>query len=115
MQFFFNFNLEDKYFLKLLAVQKKKHGQPYYGVNYQFYSTKLSGSKSINSGVTAHQNSFMPLQLPYSLIGIGRSNNFIEHLTIKYPLFNIKNKKKYSPIIPNSQLVIKAHEGKASK
>jgi integrin alpha FG-GAP repeat containing protein 1 len=52
----------------------------------------------------------MALSLPYSLVGIGRSNNYIEYFTIKYPVINVDNEKEYSPIIPNSQLIIKTHQ-----
>ena len=54
------------------------------------------------------QNTVSSLNLPFAYLGIGRSNNYIENFQIisgnKYK--SSDNNKIYTPVIPNSQLVI---------
>ena len=54
------------------------------------------------------QNTVSALNLPFAYLGIGRSNNYIENFQIisgnKYK--SSDNVKTYTPVIPNSQLVI---------
>ena len=54
----------------------------------------------------------MSLQLPYVIIGLGSTPNFIEHLTVGILSYSVTNSrlesanKEWTQIIPNSQLVI---------
>ena len=45
------------------------------------------------------------LQLPYCFIGLGRTNNYIENLKVTLPIKHDQS-KEWTPIIPNSQLII---------
>lgn len=44
------------------------------------------------------------LQMPFSTNGLGRTNNYIEDLTVGYPGYGMSN--QWTPIIPNSQLIL---------
>lgn len=54
------------------------------------------------------------LSLPYAFIGLGRINNYIEHFN-----FGVAKKSKFSyswsPIIPNSQLILSANNKEPSE
>src|SRR5262249_21315909 len=57
------------------------------------------------------QSSYMALQLPYVVIGLGTTPNFVEHLfvSILTPFGDpnvVAVRKEWTQIIPNSQLVI---------
>ena len=42
--------------------------------------------------------------MPFSTNGLGRTNNYIEDLTVGYPGYGMSN--QWTPIIPNSQLIL---------
>lgn len=48
--------------------------------------------------------------MPYTFNGVGRSNNYIESFNVAYTTFDKGNQVRvFTPIIPNSQLVIAAN------
>ena len=54
------------------------------------------------------------LNMPYMFDGIGRSNNYIESFNVAYTTFDNSNQVRvFTPIIPNSQLVISANSREA--
>ena len=78
------------------------------GTNYRFINSNLDGSRRMDTAVQSPQNSNLQLNLPFTYIGIGRSNNFVENFQIIAPIYLKKypNYKLFTPIIPNSQLII---------
>ena len=53
--------------------------------------------------------------MPYVFDGIGRSNNYVESFNVAYTTFDNANQVRvFTPIIPNSQLVISANSREAS-
>ena len=62
----------------------------------------------MDTSVQMPQSTNLQLNLPYSYIGIGRSNNYVENFAIisstRYK--ENPNYKVFTPIIPNSQLII---------
>lgn len=74
------------------------------GVTIQWRITKLDGDKSIRVLNQKFQWNFGTLQLPFSTGGLGRTNNYIEDLTVGYPGFGMRD--DWTPIIPNSQLIV---------
>ena len=54
------------------------------------------------------------LSLPYVFDGIGRSNNYVESFNVAYTDGDNSNQVRvFTPIIPNSQLVIAANSREA--
>jgi len=81
------------YFLKALAFQKDYIGQSRTGISYQFLMTDIDGSEIVYAGAQSTSNSYRNLQLPFMLSGLGRCQNYIQHLTFgSYPdvFFHIK-------------------------
>jgi integrin alpha FG-GAP repeat containing protein 1 len=47
--------------------------------------------------------------LPYAYSGLGRTNNYLEEFTVGYQSYG--QKEDWSPIIPNSQLMVYKEKG----
>ena len=48
----------------------------------------------------------MSLKMPYAFLGIGRSNNYIETFTATTSVDGKRANRMWTPIIPNSQLIV---------
>jgi integrin alpha FG-GAP repeat containing protein 1 len=48
--------------------------------------------------------------MPYSYLGVGRSNNYVETFTAAFSIGGTRSIRVWTPIIPNSQLIIFAPE-----
>ncbi|KAG2373530.1 hypothetical protein C9374_011993 [Naegleria lovaniensis] len=112
---FFNCFYNDAYFLKVISTNgvAPDGTQYYYGVNapsmtVKFVSTKLNGEYQLNMNSLLSQTSYLSLQTPYHLFGIGRTNGYIEEFFIGRVMTNSSTTTNYyeaSAIMPNSQLV----------
>uniref|UniRef100_A0A3B4FFK8 Integrin alpha FG-GAP repeat containing 1 n=1 Tax=Pundamilia nyererei TaxID=303518 RepID=A0A3B4FFK8_9CICH len=101
----------DAYFVKVMG--KGLICQPF-GVNqpgpYVKYTTVDSNGylKNASAGQLS-QSAYFSLQLPYTVLGLGRSANFLDHLFVGIPRqpgeTEIRN-KEWTAIIPNSQLIV---------
>lgn len=91
------------------------------GGNINCFVTGLSGEALPKVGNQFSQMGRM-IQLPYIFFGLGRTNNYVNDLTVTIPYVTINLIKvsdqllyqfKWTPIIPNSQIVTLANpEGK---
>lgn len=105
---YYQYYNRDSFFLKVKQLQNENDGDLYYGAEFTYIYTDLEGVRHVGVGFQVPQNSYTPLQVPYGLIGIGRSSNYIEHLNIVYSVSMSPNSRVWSPIIPNSQIIIKS-------
>ncbi|XP_061748503.1 T-cell immunomodulatory protein [Nerophis ophidion] len=84
------------------------------GVNqpgpYVMYTTLDSNGKLKNASAgQLSQSAHFSLQLPYTVLGLGRSANFLDHLVVGIPHRPGEmesRKKEWTAIIPNSQLIV---------
>ncbi|XP_056268204.1 T-cell immunomodulatory protein [Pseudoliparis swirei] len=85
-----------------------------FGVNqpgpYVMYTTTDSNGNLKNASAgQLSQSAHFSLQLPYTVLGLGRSANFLDHLYVGIPrpsgVTEIR-KKEWTAIIPNSQLIV---------
>uniref|UniRef100_A0A4W3JJR5 Integrin alpha FG-GAP repeat containing 1 n=1 Tax=Callorhinchus milii TaxID=7868 RepID=A0A4W3JJR5_CALMI len=97
----------DAYFVKVI-------GKYPFGVNqpgpYIMYTTADSNGylKNASAGQLS-QSAHFALQLPYVVLGLGRSANFLDHLYVGIPRpLGEKSirKQEWTAIIPNSQLIV---------
>ncbi|KAM3143943.1 hypothetical protein pb186bvf_003994 [Paramecium bursaria] len=112
---FYNYISIDAFYLKSLGINGQCAadsdndihclGALYYGSTYQFRVTDIDGTYNPSVGVQLYQSSYSPLQLPYAYNGLGRTNNYVENFYIGIPLQNGQI-KQWTPIIPNSQLIV---------
>ena len=107
---YFNVEAYDGFFLKTLTTKSIENFFSHeIGTNYRYYVTDLKGERNLRVGVQHSQTSGMNLELPYSFMGIGPSYNYVENFHVISTSFsNItdSNVKMFTPIIPNSQLLV---------
>eukprot|EP01016_Furgasonia_blochmanni_P036724 TRINITY_DN4228_c0_g4_i1.p1 TRINITY_DN4228_c0_g4~~TRINITY_DN4228_c0_g4_i1.p1 ORF type:complete len:306 (-),score=55.40 TRINITY_DN4228_c0_g4_i1:38-955(-) len=105
---FFNYLNFDSTSLKAMGLNgagSESFGTPSYGMTIQCVITELRGAKRVSTYPQLSQTAFTALQPPFSLIGLGRTNNFVENLNIGLSTKD-KHFKSWTPIVPNSQVVI---------
>ena len=86
------------------------------GTYFRYIVTAKSGERHMDISYQLAQTSDGNIPLPYSLIGLGETNNYVENYQIisgnYYADINLfedeeyRNFMKYTPIIPNTQMKI---------
>ena len=126
LQNFFIYNFRrDKYFIKSKLMNDK---EALYDINigasFRFIVTSKDGSRHMDISYQLAQTSDTNIPLPYSLMGLGETNNYVENFQIlsgNYYIMGKENfdKEKYrnfrdhTPVIPNTQMAIyKFNNGK---
>lgn len=108
---FYNNHHYDAFYLKSLVLNEKdSYFANEFGSSFRFVTTNIDGSRRLDLSIQAAQiSNTLSLNLPYALMGIGRSNNYIEnfHVITGNYVKPDNNYKIFTPIIPNSQIVIK--------
>lgn len=103
--------IEDTLFIKILPLLASSSADfssnqlaSAVGVTISWRITNLDGDKTISVLSQKTQSTHAALQLPFVTSGLGRTNNYIEELTVGYP--GVGQRQSWSPIIPNSQLMV---------
>ncbi|CAG8731921.1 10108_t:CDS:10, partial [Cetraspora pellucida] len=100
----------DAFFVKTLMLngvaEKQGYGISYSGASYKFTILDTSGIKRANQVAQYPQSAYQALQPPYSLFGLGRTNNYVELLFAGSTRNQTLYYTSYSGVIPNSQLII---------
>ncbi|XP_059369851.1 T-cell immunomodulatory protein-like isoform X2 [Carassius carassius] len=109
----------DAYFVKVIVLSGlcfndcPENVKPF-GVNqpgpYVMYTSVDSNGylKNASAGQLS-QSAYLALQLPYTVLGLGRSANFLDHLFVGIPQppgGKDLRKQEWTAIIPNSQLIV---------
>ena len=68
--------------------------------------TLLNDRKIVVQGGSTGQNAFHGLQTPFTFIGMGRSNNFIEEFSIAVYSNGKRSQRTWTPVIPKSVLFV---------
>ncbi|KAM7423632.1 hypothetical protein PAMA_000131 [Pampus argenteus] len=109
----------DAYFVKVMVLSGLcsndcPDGVKPFGVNqpgpYVMYTTMDSNGYQKNASAgQLSQSAHFSLQLPYTVLGLGRSANFLDHLFVgipRHPGETEIKKQEWTAIIPNSQLIV---------
>ncbi|KAM7406536.1 hypothetical protein PAMP_000910 [Pampus punctatissimus] len=109
----------DAYFVKVMVLSGLcsndcPDGVKPFGVNqpgpYVMYTTVDSNGYQKNASAgQLSQSAHFSLQLPYTVLGLGRSANFLDHLFVgipRHPGETEIKKQEWTAIIPNSQLIV---------
>ena len=106
----YNNYVYDTYTLKSILVSKKDcFFCTEIGSSQRFITTNINGARRMDLSLQSPQISSPGiLSLTFAYLGIGRSNNYIEnfHIISGNAYDRDNNDKIYTPVIPNSQLVI---------
>ena len=117
--FFFN-SRNNNYFIKSKLIssdEKDFYSDGNLGAIFRYVVTDKNGHRYLDLSYQLAQTSDMNIPLPYSLIGIGETNNYIENFqavsgnyysdrVVKFEDSEFKNFKLYTPIIPKTQMMI---------
>lgn len=115
--FFNNTIIDESFYLKSKLINNnnfKYNTEP--GTTFRYIVTNKSGNRRMDLAYQLAQTSDMSMSLPFSLIGIGSTNNYIEYFHIisnSYDINNsesLGNSKIITPIIPNSQILINKYK-----
>lgn len=109
----------DAYFVKVMVLSglcfnNCPEGVKPFGVNqpgpYVMYTTVDSNGNQKNASAgQLSQSAYFSLQLPYTVLGLGRSANFLDHLFVgipRQPGETEIRRQEWTAIIPNSQLIV---------
>ncbi|CAO3663293.1 unnamed protein product [Umbelopsis ramanniana] len=83
----------------------KPYGVNYPGATFKFTVLDTSGVKRVHQVPQLSQTGYLSLQTPYSLFGLGRTNNYIEEMFAGTTRHQAQNYLFYEGVIPNSQLI----------
>ncbi|PKK80668.1 hypothetical protein RhiirC2_649600 [Rhizophagus irregularis] len=84
----------------------KRYGVNYPGAEFKFTVLDTSGRKRANQVAQYFQSGYLSLQTPYSLFGLGRTNNYVEELFVGVSRNQSAYFTSFAGVIPNSQLII---------
>ncbi|KAJ1662166.1 hypothetical protein IW140_006035 [Coemansia sp. RSA 1813] len=103
----------DAFFIKAQAcptANSGKHVRSYSGyvpgVSFKYLLVSDSGVKHVAQAVQVPQTAYRALFTPYTVIGIGRTNNYIEDFSVGSTSQLGRNVKSFEGLIPNSQVVV---------
>ncbi|TNV73941.1 hypothetical protein FGO68_gene2124 [Halteria grandinella] len=96
----------DAFFLKTRMVSDGALGTTVNSASFRCVLTSLEDEKFMVMGGQSGQTAYQALQMPFSQIGIGRSNNFIESFTVSAYVNGSRSLRMWTPIIPKSVLFV---------
>jgi integrin alpha FG-GAP repeat containing protein 1 len=112
----YNNFVKDTFFIKALMINTpSKYGDAAVGSSYRLVVTDLDDNKFVVIGSQLAQQTYNSLQMPYCYIGVGRSNNYVESFTAATSLAATSSVRVWTPIIPNSQLIISSQNSDANE
>ncbi|XP_022344264.2 T-cell immunomodulatory protein-like [Crassostrea virginica] len=109
---------EDANFLKIMVVsglcfencpgKREPYGVNQYGPVVKYTTQDVDGNTISGTATQMSQSAYTPLQLPFTIFGLGQTPNFVDKIEAGIP--NPPNtdirKRAWSSIIPNSQLIV---------
>lgn len=85
-----------------LGRKKRTYGTNLPGPRIAYHTTRPDGAKQASTSAQIPQSGYFALQLPYTVLGLGRTANFVDSLTVGLSGLN----RTWTLIIPNSQMVV---------
>lgn len=111
------FNYRNTYFIKSKLMNNKElYSDINIGATFRYIVTNQDGDRHMEISSQLPQTSDMSMPLPFSLSGLGETNNYVENFqimsgnyykeTASFKDDDHKNFMYYTPIIPNTQMKI---------
>ena len=96
------------YFIKVRMISDETLATQVMSASMRCVVTLLNDKKIIVTGGHTSQNAYHSLQAPFTFIGIGRSNNFIEEFSIAIysGATGKRSLRTWTPVIPKSVLFV---------
>jgi integrin alpha FG-GAP repeat containing protein 1 len=112
---YYNNFFDDAYFLKTLGLSAatnsfdsstRPYGVNMPGITVKFLITDMNGYYHSRVATQLMQSTYMALQTPYHMFGLGRTNGYVEEFYMgKGKIAGLIMWKMWSALMPNSQLV----------
>jgi|TARA_B110000305_G_C19355434_1_gene596548 integrin alpha FG-GAP repeat containing protein 1 len=96
----------DTFYIKTRMLTDEIIGSPVKAASFRCVLTSLLDDKFVVQGGFTGQSTYGALQVPNVMIGVGRSNNFIEMFTVADYIQGTRSSREWSPIIPKSVLYV---------
>jgi len=111
----------DSYFIKAKMINQNSNaaedseisglGATVIGASFRYVATDSNFEKVVRVASLQPQQSYHSLLLPYVYNGVGRSTNYIEQFNVAYSINDkLDQVRVYTPIIPNSYLMVLANK-----
>ncbi|KAL7752601.1 hypothetical protein RI367_002135 [Sorochytrium milnesiophthora] len=104
--------VNDAFFMKTLTLNGAKtsppslaYGAASVGATFKYTVIDTSGRKKAVQVTQLSQTSYASLQTPYALVGLGRTNNYIEEMFVGVSANRTNYFYAFNGVVPNSQLV----------
>ena len=94
------------YYIKVRMITDELTSTQVMSASMRCVVTLLNDKKIIVQGGATSQNAFHGLQTPFTFIGVGRSNNFIEEFSIAVFNNGKRSMRIWTPVIPKSVLFV---------
>ena len=118
----YNFVSTSNFMLKALGLNgipikdtiKDSVGGIYVGASVECTVTDIQGKTRIAKSTQLGQTAYNALDLPYAFIGLGRTNSYVQDFTMGITKDfgdNDYQQFKWTPMIPNSQLIVNTLQG----
>ncbi|KAJ3275288.1 hypothetical protein HDV01_001015 [Terramyces sp. JEL0728] len=88
----------------------KPYGVNYAGASFKHTVIDTNGKTRVTQSCQLPQQSYMSLQVANNVIGLGRTNNYIDHLFVGVSRNENVHYRSYQGLIPNSGIVIGPYE-----
>ncbi|KAJ2786057.1 hypothetical protein GGI15_001724 [Coemansia interrupta] len=100
----------DAFFIKARACPSAGKLRSYAGLvpgaSFKYLLMSDSGQKHVAQAVQAPQSAYRALFTPYTIIGIGRTNNYIEDFSVGSTSQRGSRVRSFEGLIPNSKVVV---------
>ncbi|KAJ2705973.1 hypothetical protein FB645_001950 [Coemansia sp. IMI 203386] len=100
----------DAFFIKARACPSTGKTRSYAGLvpgaTFKYLLMSDSGLKHVAQAVQAPQSAYRALFTPYTIIGIGRTNNYIEDFSVGSTSQRGSQTRSFEGLIPNSKVVV---------
>ncbi|KAJ2240366.1 hypothetical protein GGH98_005957, partial [Coemansia sp. RSA 454] len=99
----------DAFFIKAMACPSDKvrsYSAHLPGPSFKYLLVSDTGKKHVAQSAQAPQTAYRALFTPYTVIGIGRTNNYIEDFSVGSTSPLGHHVKSFEGLIPNSQVVV---------
>ena len=113
LAFILNNLMSDALFLKATTINngpKSSRGVNYIGSTYKFTVMDIHGQKRAAIGTSMTQSAHCPLQLPYHVHGLGRTNTYLEEFVVGVPRRQEEQVRSWAGVIPNSQVFMSPYQ-----
>jgi integrin alpha FG-GAP repeat containing protein 1 len=84
----------------------RPYGVSYHGASFRYSVIDRQGRKHAKAAAQLSQAAYVPLQMPYCLFGLGRTNNYVEELFVGVTRHQLQHYRDWAGVIPNAQLIV---------